>query len=344
MSLQFRKIVESCLAKHGYNLVESEQKVNWILSQPKLVQNLENRIKLDSRVPENITPEKLLRNFDSSSTAIGKFLPWVTKMYLQNQFDYSDLDFVDHYLNRFIKDTNKLEKKDINQYKSLNELLNALQDVKYIKGSREAKRDAKSSAEKVYEDNKWIILIPRTKEAAMYYGKGTKWCTSATNHNEFNFYNSEGPLYIIINKSNPSEKYQFHFESYQFMNSEDKDIDLKQFLKENPEIKKFFRSFMNFDKRNPVNWIWFSADELGYNYCLNILKNNGWGLQYIPEELIDYNMCSEVIENGDSALAFVPEKFKDYNLCLKAVKIDKYELISVPEKFKEKIKSELGLQ
>ena len=49
---KFRKLVEAVL----YNnfLFESEQKVNWILSQPKLIQALENRIRDDNKTPNNL--------------------------------------------------------------------------------------------------------------------------------------------------------------------------------------------------------------------------------------------------------------------------------------------------
>ena len=79
-------------------------------------------------------------------------------------------------------------------------------------------------AEKVYEDNEWLIIVPKTREAAIYYGKGTKWCTASTRgYNYFERYNNEGRLYININK-NTGDKYQFHFESNSFMDAEDKPI------------------------------------------------------------------------------------------------------------------------
>ena len=117
---EFRKIVESILVNTSFK--ESEQKVNWILSQPKLVQALENRIQNDDKIPNNITAEQLLKQFDNSSSVIGKFLPWVIKMYSQGEFDYTDIGLINNYLENFIKNNNKLENKDINFYKSLSEL------------------------------------------------------------------------------------------------------------------------------------------------------------------------------------------------------------------------------
>lgn len=351
---KFRVIVESIL----YNnlLLESEQKVNWILSQPKLVQALESRIQNDSKAPDGITVEQLLKNFDNNSVVIGKFLPWVVKMYSNDEFEYTDLNLVNNYLENFTKSINKLDKKDINQYKSLEELNAALESIKDIKGSREARRDAKANAEKIYEDNKWIILIPHTKEAAIQYGKHTKWCTAGVNDNMFDHYSKDGPLYIIINKLNPNEKYQFHFESGQYKDAENEEIDLKIFLIKNPKIEKFFRSIRNFNKDRYTDWIWLDnklnyddcfakVKEEGfllkfvpnkfrdYDMCFTAIKDNGLALKFVPDESIDYNMCLEAVKNDGWALNFVPDEFIDYNLCLEAVKEDGWVLKWVPEKF-----------
>jgi len=331
---RFRNIVESIIYNSNI-LFESEQKINWILSQPKLVQALENRIQNDSKTPNNITAKQLLKNFDNSSIVIGKFLPWVVKMYSNNEFEYTDLGLINNYLGSFVKNSNKLEKKDINQYKSLEELNNALENIKDVKGSREVQRDAKSGAEKIYEDNKWIILIPHTKEAAIQYGKNTKWCTAGINNNMFDYYNEDGPLYILINKQNPNEKYQFHFETNQYKDVEDREIDLKSFLEENPEIKIFFASIKNLDKTDIKNWIWLNGTKLNYNDYFEEVKKHGFVLKYVPEEVKDYKMCLEAIKQAGYRLEFVPEKLKDYNMCLIAVKSKATALKYVPEEFKD---------
>ena len=352
--IKFREVVESIL----YNnlLFESEQKVNWILSQPKLVQALENRIQSDSKAPNGITVEQLLKNFDNNSVAIGKFLPWVVKMYSNNEFEYTDLGLISNYLQNFIKNSSKLEKRDINQYVTLEELDSALENIKDVKGSRETKRDAKTGAEKIYEDNKWIILIPHTKEAAIQYGKGTKWCTAGVNDNMFDYYSKDGPLYIIINKVNPNKKYQFHFETNQYKNPEDNNIDLGTFLKENPEIKKFFRSIKNIDLASYGNWVWsLTYDEWlkavkedpealldvpnefkDYDLYLEAIKSNYWAIKYVPERFLDHNLCLEAVKNNLTALKYIPSEFMDYDFHLELVK--KYplqRLFWVPEEFKD---------
>ena len=342
---QFRKIVENIL----YNnlLFESEQKMNWILSQPKLVQALENRIQNDPKAPDNITVEQLLKDFDNNSVIIGKFLPWVAKMYSKDEFEYTDLGLVNIYLENFSKNSNKLEKKDLNKYTSFDELTNALENIKDVKGSREKKRNAKSNAEKIYEDNKWIIIIPHTKEAAIQYGKGTKWCTAGINDNMFDFYNEEGPLYIIINKQNPSEKYQFHLESDQYMDTQDNEIDIKSFLEENPGIYKFLKPKVN--KANWKNWpIWFMDDikNFDYNDYLDAIKYNPYILQFTPKKFKDYNLCFIAAKIVYNRLIEIKKDKNNpnYNEDYEGISDYFYETMKeIPEQYQEKIEQELGI-
>ena len=57
-----------------------------------------------------------------------------------------------------------------------------------------------------------------------------------------------GNYYIIINKHDKSEKYQFHFESQQFMDADDSVIDPSDVC--NDEMEKFFN-----DKGYDINII-----------------------------------------------------------------------------------------
>jgi hypothetical protein len=76
-----------------------------------------------------------------------------------------------------------------------------------------------------HEDPNWTHIIPKTQKAACYYGRGTRWCTAATQgHNMFNHYDKEGDrLHVMVPKKAeyPGEKYQLHVGSNQFMNEKD---------------------------------------------------------------------------------------------------------------------------
>jgi hypothetical protein len=92
------------------------------------------------------------------------------------------------------------------------------------------------------------------KEAACFYGgnqKETRWCTSAPGLSYFNNYIKDGPLYVLYKSGDtdvapetglPKERYQFHFPSNQFMDKDDRSIDLVKYLNgPMSELKDFFK-------------------------------------------------------------------------------------------------------
>ena len=159
---------------------------------------------------------------------MGKYGKWLLWLYQNRQLKLEDLYKAKEYLTYFIKFAQKIEDKDINHYKTLPQLYLTVKpfmdDPTQASSHQDEIRMAKEDAEKVYEDDVWLIVVPHTEEAAKYYGKNTQWCTAADNGNQFNYYNSQGPLYININKAD-NEKYQFHFESDQFMDETDTPIE-----------------------------------------------------------------------------------------------------------------------
>jgi hypothetical protein len=104
-------------------------------------------------------------------------------------------------LREFDKISSNLPKTDINSYKSLSEIYQALND--YANRPRRQARKVEGG-NVVYEDDRFFIVNPLTQEASCYYGKGTKWCTAADSSHQFNQYNQDGKLFYILDKSLPT--------------------------------------------------------------------------------------------------------------------------------------------
>ena len=159
---------------------------------------------------------------------MGKFGKWLLGIYLKGNLKTEDLYKATQYLSIFVKFNGKIQQKDIMKYKSLPELYTVVEpfisNPDQAASKSEEVRKIKEGAEKVYEDEKWMVIVPHTQEASCYYGKGTQWCTAATDSgNYFDNYNAEGLLYINILKGTDT-KYQFHFETGSYMDATDKDI------------------------------------------------------------------------------------------------------------------------
>lgn len=86
-------------------------------------------------------------------------------------------------------------------------------------------------AQVVYDGDDYMILIPKTAEAATYFGKNTNWCTTS---GHFDYYSKQGPLIIILRRKD-GRRWQFHFESNQFMDERNHRINLDEFFDENPK-------------------------------------------------------------------------------------------------------------
>lgn len=91
--------------------------------------------------------------------------------------------------------------KDINKYDSIWGLQAVLNAVYLRNVQKEKERGAKNESDRIYEDNKFLIVQPYTHGASCYYGRNTKWCTTSKGDTRyFDKYSDEGNLYYIIDK------------------------------------------------------------------------------------------------------------------------------------------------
>lgn len=88
----------------------------------------------------------------------------------------------------------RLEKLDITQYKSFEEL-----DVA-VKKAEEAVRLKRLEKEvsKIYETEDWLVLTPLSYEASKSYGANTKWCVTQESH--YKRYQETHKIFFILSK------------------------------------------------------------------------------------------------------------------------------------------------
>jgi hypothetical protein len=175
-----------------------------------------------------------------------------------------DLYKVTEDLTKFERFKNKLpqEMRDINKLNP-SALYDAVKDFDLTLATT-TKTERKSApvhpgAKMLFDGPTWRVIEiedkgPVGKEAACFYGgqnKETRWCTSAPGLTYFERYIKDGPLYVIFKPGDtdvspetglPKERYQFHFPSNQFMDRDDRQIDLVQYLNgPMSELKDFFK-------------------------------------------------------------------------------------------------------
>jgi len=119
----------------------------------------------------------------------------------------TDIDFWVDIAVGLVKDFDKyqsqLKKKDINQYSTFSELEDALTPFQ----EKEKEKELEKQANKIYEDDKFLVIKPKTEEASCKYGSNTKWCVTSKGSGHFEKYiQDRQSLYFIINKTNSTNK------------------------------------------------------------------------------------------------------------------------------------------
>ena len=126
-----------------------------------------------------------------------KFLNWVGKNFESINFD-ENLPLLKNALETFEKIGSNLPQTDINEYKNVGQLIEAIKDYQ-----NRPRRDFKKveGGNVIYEDPRFFIVNPLDHKSSCYYGKGTKWCTAADSDHQFNQYNQDGKLIYILDKT-----------------------------------------------------------------------------------------------------------------------------------------------
>lgn len=144
-----------------------------------------------------------------------KYTDWVLKQMDMESGNFdTDVEVAVRLIKDFDKYQSQLEKKDINQYETIHELETTLKPVL----ERAEEKQLAKQAEKIYEDDKFVVIKPKTHRASCKYGANTKWCTSSKDDQHFKRYTNGGQeLYYIINKTNSTNqnysKVAIHFDS-----------------------------------------------------------------------------------------------------------------------------------
>ena len=119
------------------------------------------------------------------------------------ELDTDELEHLVDLIKDFDKYQSQFPKKDINQYVSLNELEKL---ILYVRAKNKEK-ELEKQADKIYEDDKFLVIKPKTEESSCKYGSNTKWCVTSKGSGHFGRYTAgRQGLYFIINKAKSTNK------------------------------------------------------------------------------------------------------------------------------------------
>ena len=228
--------------------------------------------------------------YQEGGTTTGDYGIWLLNQELKDNIQKfeatKDISITD-LLNEFIEKKANLANKDLNSYKSPDELYKILSDVQLTDRQKERKlRKDISGAKHVGSTANFDIYIPETYEASCALGKGSGWCTADSRTRQyFDYYKDRygGDYYIVISKDG-KYKYQIHFESQQYSAAgtnpdinnpnEEEMLEYEDIILKWPELQEFFNEKkLNSDPQFIVDSI---LNELGVSEYCNYLIPAEW--------------------------------------------------------------------
>ena len=190
---------------------------------------------------------KYIEQYDPTQNR--KYIKWIIARYVNNGIQrledmYRVHEFLDTYDRLARKKQLNPEHKDINRVKTIHELKDIIDEYTQDDDVDIASKTEKASSEEqtyydsgdavlLYNDSEYKVVIPKTQDSSCYFGTNTQWCTASKNYSYFDSYSKDGPLYVVLHKP-ANRRWQLHFPSNQFMDENDRSIDLAAFVGEHP--------------------------------------------------------------------------------------------------------------
>jgi len=136
--------------------------------------------------------------YEEDPTPTNKYFTWLSKVYIdRNERGLeTDEDGLLEMVKYFDKNQHKFEKKDIYQY-TYDEFIQKYEEAITKMSKREI---VSSGVEKLYEDDRYLLIRPKNKEASCKYGANTKWCIASVSNNYFDNYKLSNLFFFIIDK------------------------------------------------------------------------------------------------------------------------------------------------
>lgn len=125
----------------------------------------------------------------------------------------------------------KSNAKDLNQYTP--EEIRGLTVQKKVSNNEFLGKKDEDKIDVLLDTPQFKVVSPRTHAADRKWGTGTSWCTATSNPHWYKKYTADGPLFIILEKKSDGKyarKWQYHEQSGQFMDVEDKPVSRRQWF------------------------------------------------------------------------------------------------------------------
>ena len=144
----------------------------------------------------------------SNTDKVGSYTDWIFNTYITTNTipkieELKSSLILYHKYKHKINDTTK---RHINNFKSFEDFITFVKSQQFQLGTDNFKIIVEEEYDITYSKN-YIIHIPHTQDQATELGKGTKWCTTSENGENFRDYQEQGLIFYITNKSTNAERF-----------------------------------------------------------------------------------------------------------------------------------------
>lgn len=137
----------------------------------------------------------------------------------------------------------------------------------------------KKEAERVYEDDKFLVVYPKTYNSMFVYGYGATWCVTSSDEYIFEGY-SENPMFVIIIKNSKKggyqEKYLCQFETQGIVDMNTEEVGYAEFFNEFKPLAEVFKKIIledTYKKYSDYEKDYFVNCLIQARVCENVDKN-----------------------------------------------------------------------
>ena len=195
----------------------------------------------------------------------GKYGKWLLNLYNRGKLSDEQFDEVTSLLNQFTTYRNRIQNKDLNTYKTIDELAEVLasvvddmsmltpsQKTKFLKRvkSGKIKVDKSEDYDIVLDTPNFVVYVPNTHEASMKLGKDTEWCTAHENPEWYEKYTKNGHKLYIVKDKKTGERWQYSDDTGDFLDEDDEEFDISELISQDEKLSKFFEKFLGADYYN----------------------------------------------------------------------------------------------
>lgn len=254
----------------------------------------------------------------NDKTATKKYLDYMCYLWLGLRNSKQCVELVE----KFDSLLPYIENKDIYSpfYKDLNNLKETIEKAEVIKEEKSFVREEHANV--IFENDNYMILLPKTHKGSLKYGANTKWCTASKFHPAtFTSYINRGLLFYIIRKKTKGDLYDKVAFFMKKNNSPFNEIEVYKSNDSRAEIRDLMNSTWDFeDIQNIVTTI--NLYSLYYERYDNAKNNVERFVRHITSlNHIEIENSFKILGETDNNVEKLTESIKNLNNRITELKI-----------------------